>query len=166
MSWKGILIWLEMPTSTSVYRPVAQAPLSIICLEHISKFPRASKMPSTFALSSLWVMLISAEQISRFTKGPPKVLAPKLSPQWSEKKEHRPQVMQDIDNCLRIPTVPASVASDPPMRDLTSLEQVSTGMGSCEHLRAENHIIGMIGGDPSFSSWVLSASMDVLQTSQ
>jgi hypothetical protein len=112
-------------------------------------------------------MSISSEQISRFTKGPPKVLAPKLSPQWSEKKEHRPQVMQDIDNCLRIPTVPASVASDPPMRDLTSLEQVSTGMGSCEHLRAKNHIIiAMIGGDPSFCSRVLSASMDVLQTSQ
>jgi hypothetical protein len=112
-------------------------------------------------------MSISSEQISRFTKGPPKVLAPKLSPQWSEKKEHRPQVMQDIDNCLRIPTVPASVASDPPMRDLTSLEQVSTGMGSCAHLRAKNHIIiAMIGGDPSFCSRVLSASMDVLQTSQ
>ena len=66
-------------------------------------------------------MLISSEQISRFTTGPPKVLAPKLSPQWSEKKEHRPQVMQDIDNCLRIPTVPASAANDPPIWDLVGI---------------------------------------------
>lgn len=81
--WSG---WRYLPP----HLYIAQSPRPHFRSFVLNTFPNSLELPKCPqpSLSPLWVksMSISSEQISRFTKGPPKVLAPKLSPQWSEKK--------------------------------------------------------------------------------